>query len=99
MLVNKYVDGNTIENLYDSSNIIASKYDLVSKKLAIIFKNGFQYLYHDVKENDYLVFEGSESQGKALNSHIKNYKFEKVGNPIDVSTIIEQINIFKNNIN
>ena len=43
MLVNKYVDGNTIENLYDSSNIIASKYDLVSKKLAIIFKNGFNH--------------------------------------------------------
>lgn len=98
MLVNKYVDGNTIENLYDSSNIIASKYDLSTKKLAIIFKNGFQYLYYDVKENDYLVFEGSESQGKVLNSHIKNYKFEKVGSPIDVSPIIEQINIIKNNI-
>lgn len=98
MLVNKYVDGNTIENLYDSSNVIASKYDMVSKKLAVIFKNGFQYLYHDVKENDYLVFEGSDSQGKALNSNIIKYKYEKVGNPIDVSTILEQINNFKNKI-
>jgi hypothetical protein len=98
MLVNKYVDGNTIENLYDSSNIVASKYNMATKKLAIIFKNGQQYLYHDVKENDYLVFEGSDSQGKALNSNIISYKYEKVGNVIDVTPILEQINNFKNKI-
>ena len=98
MLVNKYVDGNTIENLYDSSNIVASKFNTVTKKLAIIFKNGYQYLYHDVKDNDYLIFEGSDSQGKSLNSNLKNYKYEKVGDVIDVSPIIEQINNFKKNI-
>ena len=78
MILNRHLDRESIESLYDSSNILASRYNTISKKLAIIFKGGRQYLYHDVNKNDYDVFEQSESQGKILNSVIKKYKFDKI---------------------
>ena len=53
MILNKHESDGAIENLYNSSNIIASKYNIGSRKLAIIFNTGRQYLYHDVKKEDY----------------------------------------------
>ena len=98
MILNKHIQDNNIENIYDSSHILASKYNTISQKLAIIFKNGAQYLYHDVKITDYELFENSDSQGKVINSTIKKYKTEKVDGKIDVTPILEQIQTFKNNI-
>ena len=86
----------SIESLYDSSNILASRYNTISKKLAIIFKGGRQYLYHDVNKKDYDVFEQSESQGKVLNSVIKKYKFDRIEEVVDVTPINEQITLIKN---
>ena len=98
MILNRHIDKESIESLYDSSNILASRYNTISKKLAIIFKGGRQYLYHDVNKNDYDVFEQSESQGKILNSVIKKYKFDRVEEVVDVTPINEQIIIIKNSI-
>ena len=98
MILNRHLDKESIESLYDSSNILASRYNTISKKLAIIFKGGRQYLYHDVNKNDYDVFEQSESQGKVLNSVIKKYKFDKIEEVVDVTPINEQINIIKNSM-
>tara|TARA_R110002110_G_C13158560_1_gene691472 strand:+ start:16 stop:315 length:300 start_codon:yes stop_codon:yes gene_type:complete len=98
MILNRHLDRESIESLYDSSNILASRYNTISKKLAIIFKGGRQYLYHDVNKNDYDVFEQSESQGKVLNSVIKKYKFDKIEEVVDVTPINEQINIIKNSM-
>ena len=53
MLLNRHVDKESIESIYESSNILASRYNTISQKLAIIFKGGRQYLYHDVKITDY----------------------------------------------
>jgi hypothetical protein len=98
MILNRHLDKESIESLYDSSNILASRYNTISKKLAIIFKGGRQYLYHDVNKNDYDVFEQSESQGKVLNSVIKKYKFDKIEEIVDVTPINEQIILIKNSI-
>ena len=98
MILNKHIDKESIESLYDSSNILASRYNTISKKLAIIFKGGRQYLYHDVNKTDYDVFEQSESQGKILNSVIKKYKFERIKEVVDVTPINEQITLIKNSI-
>ena len=98
MILNKHEQDGSIENLYESSNIIASKYDINSRKLAIIFKTGRQYLYHDVKKEDYKTFEGAESQGKILHTVIKKYKTERVEDIVDMSPIYEQINIIKNSL-
>ncbi len=95
MILNKHEENGAIENIYDSSNILASKYVTATKKLAIIFKGGRQYLYHDVTRSDYDIFEGSESQGKILHSVIKKYKAERVDDVLEVSLIIEQISNLK----
>ena len=99
MILNRHIDKESIESLYDSSNILASKYVVVTKKLAIIFKGGRQYLYHDVNKKDYNVFEQAESQGKILNSVIKKHKFERVDEVVDVTPINEQITLIKNSLN
>ena len=96
MLLNKHIDKESIENLYESSNILASRYNTISQKLAIIFKGGRQYLYHDVKRTDYNEFENANSQGKILNSKIKNYKSEKIEGIVDTTPILEQIENLKN---
>ena len=96
MILNKHVQDHNIENIYDSSHILASKYNTISQKLAIIFKNGTQYLYHDVKLTDYQLFETSDSQGKIINSTIKKYKTEKVEGKMDIAPLLEQIELFKN---
>jgi len=95
MVLNNHEENGAIENLYDSSNILASKYNIVSKKLAIIFSSGRQYLYHDVTRSDYDLFEGAESQGKMLHSVIKKYKAEKMNDVVETSLIIEQISNLK----
>lgn len=96
MILNKHIEDHNIENIYDSSHILASKYNTISQKLAIIFKNGTQYLYHDVKLTDYQLFESSDSQGKVINSTIKNYKTEKIEGKVDITPLLEQIELFKN---
>ncbi len=96
MILNKHIDKESIESLYDSTNILASRYNTISKKLAIIFNGGRQYLYHDVNKTDYDVFEQSESQGKVLNSVIKKYKFDRIEEVVDVTPINEQITLIKN---
>ena len=98
MILNKHEEKGSIENLYQSSNVLASKYDTLNKKLAIIFKSGRQYLYHDVTKEDYDIFESAESQGKILNSVIKKYKADRVDDVVDVTPIYEQIKHLKNSL-
>lgn len=66
---------------YNSSNVkysecVDEKDKL--KKLKIVFSNGTQYQYNDVDVRDFLLFENSDSQGKALNRLIKEKKYEYV---------------------
>ena len=96
MILSKHEENNTIECLYDSTNILASKYLPDEKKLAIIFKSGTQYVYFDVKNEDYRKFEISKSQGKVMNSVIKKYSYTKSTDIVDVSPIMEQIKNLKN---
>jgi hypothetical protein len=90
MVVSKQIQGPIIESLYDSSNVIASKYNIESKKLVIIFGKGGQYLYENVEFSDFTKFDSSDSQGKSLNEFIKKYKAQKFPD-IDVSSIKEDI--------
>ena len=95
MILNKFEQDGKIENIYDSTNVLASKYDINQRKLAVIFGSGAQYLYHDVTLEDYKKFEGDESQGKAIHKYIKKYKSEKAGDKVDISIIQEQIQKLK----
>ena len=90
-------EGN-VECLYDSSNIIASKYVTKDKKLAIIFKSGRQYVYSDVTYLDYSKFETSEGQGKVFNTIIKKYSYSRAEKDVDTTQLLEQINKLKENL-
>jgi hypothetical protein len=94
MLLKRTQKENLIESTYDSSNILSSKYDKESKRLTITFKRGVQYVYLDVSASDYLRFETAESQGAVLNSHIKQYSFEK-GETVDAKILEEEISKLK----
>lgn len=95
MVLSKNSYEGNIECLYDSSNVIASKYVTKDKKLALIFKSGRQYVYSDVTFIDYNKFETSESQGRTFNTIIKKYSYSRVENVVDVSPLLEQINKLK----
>ena len=77
---------------YKSSTILFSKcYDNKNayKDLEVTFLDGRTYKYYDVIIQDYLLFKNgglANSQGKALNSFIKKYKFEKL-DKLDVKLI------------
>jgi len=81
MLITLEEKDNYIESIYDSSNIVASKYIRESEILYIIFKNNKVYSYTPVNEELFNQFQLNESQGKFFISHIKN-------NP-EISTIKE----------
>jgi hypothetical protein len=91
MVLIKHEENGVIECLYDSSNILGSKYIVNEKKLAIIFNSGRQYIYEGVTFTDYSKFEGSESQGKLLHTLIKKYSYSQSKDIVDVQPLVEQI--------
>lgn len=67
----------TISN-YDSSTLKSAAYNYKQKTLLVHF-NHASYLYKDVAELDWNLFNTAKSQGIALNAYIKGkYEFEKV---------------------
>ena len=71
----------TQTNTYESSTIDSSTYDFKTLELFVAFKSGTTYLYNNVSHLVYAEFRDSESQGKALNSLIKqndDISFEKL---------------------
>lgn len=63
---------------YDSSTLKSAAYNFKKKTLLVNF-NYASYLYANVSELDWNLFNTSKSQGSALNKYIKGkYEFEKV---------------------
>lgn len=79
MLVQRQQDGDLISALYESSNVIASRYDLGTQQLTIVFKSGVGYVYEAVDRKDYAIFELADSQGKIFNKSIKHHTFKTIG--------------------
>lgn len=62
-----------------SSQVSAIGYDAASKTLAVTFKSGGTYHYHDVPSDKYVGLQKAESAGKYLGQHIKPYyKFTRI---------------------
>jgi KTSC domain len=91
MLLKRDVTENIIKALYESSNILASIYNLSSFELIIIFKSGAQYKYANVSQTDYTRFETADSQGSVFNKHLKKYVFERLQD-VDVDNVIKEAN-------
>jgi len=88
MLITKTEKGGVVTAQYDSSNILASKWN--GKDLTVIFKHGASYTYNDVSKTDYTRFELAESQGAVLNAKIKAYSFTK-DDAVDANQIVKEI--------
>ena len=88
MLLKRTEKDGVVKALYDSSNILASKWD--GTDLTVIFKRGASYTYKGVSKTDYVRFETDDSQGAVLNARIKSYTFEQ-NDPVDEATIIAEI--------
>lgn len=88
---------------YDSTNILASKYRFDTLQLAIIFKDGSQYVYEKVSNYTYQRFKIAESQGSAHIKHIKgkfDYSKASEKTPLDmIAPIIENLKKQKENGN
>jgi hypothetical protein len=98
MVLIKHEENGSIECLYDSSNILGSKYIVNQKKLALIFNSGRQYVYEGVTFTDYTKFERGESQGKLLHSIIKKYSYSQSKELVDVLPLVEQIEKIKSTL-
>lgn len=94
MLLNKTEQNGIVTAQYDSSNILASKWD--GKDLTVIFRHGASYTYNDVSKTDYTRFELAESQGAVLNAKIKAYSFTK-NDGVDADALIKEIEAAKAN--
>lgn len=63
---------------YNSSTLKSAIYNFETKVLLVNF-NFASYLYKDVSELDWNLFNTAKSQGIALNAYIKDkYEFEKM---------------------
>ena len=56
---------------YESSTVQLSQYNFKDKILLVTFHSGITYMYQSVDQETYEKFSLAESQGKALNEHIK----------------------------
>ena len=90
MVVERIENGNLIECLYKSSNILASIYNQEKKELTITFNAGRRYTYYGIEHKDYVRFEIAESQGQIFNKHIKKY-ITKKNEDIDPSSLLEKV--------
>jgi hypothetical protein len=71
--------GTKILNEVQSSNIVRTEYDTLTKKMIAEFKNGMRYEYEDVPHQKYTEFRSSPSQGNYFNVSIsKNHKYKKL---------------------
>ncbi len=69
---------------YDSSTLKSGAYNFKHKTLVVQFKHT-SYLYKDVSELDWNLFNTAKSQGIALNAYIKDkYEFEKINEDQEV---------------
>ena len=78
-ITREIISGTTILNEVESSNIVRTQYDTITKKMIAEFKNGARYEYNDVPHQTYTQFRMSESQGNFFNKNIsKTYPYKKL---------------------
>jgi hypothetical protein len=71
--------GTKIINEIESSNLVKTEYDTITKKMIAEFKNGIRYEYDDVPHQKYTEFRSSKSQGNYFNKSIsKSHTYRKL---------------------
>jgi len=78
-ILKETIEGTKIINEIQSTNVVKTEYDTLTKKLVVEFKNGTKYEYDEVPHQIYTQFRMSESQGKFFSSKIaKSFKYKKL---------------------
>ena len=78
-ITSELISGTTILNEVQSSNIVRTEYDTLTKKMIAEFKNGARYEYSEVPHQTYTQFRMAESQGKYFSTEIaKKFKYNKL---------------------
>ncbi len=78
-ITSETISGTTILNEVQSSNIVRTQYDTITKKMIAEFKNGVKYEYDDVPHQIYTQFRMAESQGNFFNKNIsKTHAYKKL---------------------
>jgi hypothetical protein len=78
-ITSEIISGTTILNEVQSSNIVRTQYDTITKKMIAEFKNGVRYEYNDVPHQLYTSFRSAESQGNFFNKNIsKAHTYRKL---------------------
>jgi hypothetical protein len=78
-ITSELISGTTILNEVQSSNIVRTQYDTITKKMIAEFKNGSRYEYSDVPHQTYTQFRMAESQGNFFNKNIsKAHTYKKL---------------------
>lgn len=78
-ITQEIISGTTILNEVESSNIVRTQYDTITKKMIAEFKNGARYEYDDVPHQKYTQFRSAQSQGNFFNTNIsKVHKYKKL---------------------
>lgn len=78
-ILKETIEGTKIINEIQSTNVVKTEYDTLTKKLIVEFKNGTKYEYDEVPHQTYTQFRMSESQGKFFSSKIaKSFKYKKL---------------------
>ena len=90
MILKRVEKNGIVKAIYNSTNVLASKYDKAKQELTVTFKTGNVYTYAGVPDTDYTRLEISESQGKVLNNVIKKYPFTK-GESVDIAAIVAEV--------
>lgn len=77
-ILKEEIVGSLIINEIESSNIVRTEYDTLSKKLLVKFKHGGSYVYDDVPHQIYTQFRLAPSQGSFFSKNIsKTFKYKK----------------------
>ena len=78
-ITSEVISGTTILNEVQSSNIVRTQYNTLTKKMIAEFKNGMRYEYDDVPHQKYTEFRNSQSQGNYFNKNIsKTHPYKKL---------------------
>jgi hypothetical protein len=78
-ITSEIISGTTILNEVQSSNIVRTQYDTITKKMIAEFKNGARYEYVDIPHEKYTQFRMAQSQGNYFNLNIsKTHKYTKL---------------------
>ena len=78
-ITSETISGTTILNEVQSSNIVRTQYDTITKKMIAEFKNGMKYEYDEVPHIIYTQFISAKSQGNFFYTQIsKVFKHSKL---------------------